>query len=223
MSCNIPRKNFTFLPISGEEFEYFQDLCVQTLFGLIPLHGSAKSAYRNYCKNLYSSRLKHFIEELKIKGVKNVKVEFEEIFKKAPDESVAKTTIMRNILNVQDASNDRYLVNILINWQKGKINSWLIVVELVSLLSELDVSSIQFVINHVEDTTIEVGNELTNDTINSKYLVHKLYRLGLLDRRLDGKYDFNDIAKDLDRYALSETERVYKKAKPVSIDLGEFD
>ena len=74
---------------------------------------------------------------------------------------MAKTTIVRNILNIQEASNDRYLINVLINWQKRKINSWLIAVELVSQLSELEVSSI-------ENTTIEMGNEPTNKTINSK-------------------------------------------------------
>ena len=58
--------------------------------------------------------------------------------------------------------------------------------------------------------------------MNSDYVIHELYRLGLINHRLDGGYDFNQVAKDLDRFALTG-ERNYKKSVMDSLDAGDYD
>lgn len=209
------------VPQDKEEFQYVGDLCIQVLIGYIPYANNALNAYRNYCQHLYGHRLQSFITHLKQKGVKNIKNELEVIFNKAPDQFVAKTTVIRNLINFQDSNNDSYLINLLINWENGKIENWHHFVILITLLTDLDSETINFVQKYVTKTTIYPIN--VNSEKDFGYIAHNLFRLGLIDRRFDGGFDFNEVARDLDRFALSESQKIYEKSKGDLHDFGEWE
>lgn len=206
----------TLLPENLEEFQYLRDLAIQGLLGFVPCGEQWINAYRNYCNNLYGHRLVKLIEAFKQKGISNVRDELEAVFRKTPDNTIAKSTVIRQILAFQDNSNDQYLVNLIENWQKNKIEDWYHVRILISLLSDLDSNTIVFIKDHITDTTIY------SNSMNSDYVIHELYRLGLINHRLDGGYDFNQVARDLDRFALTG-ERNYKKSVMDSLDAGDYD
>ena len=209
------------LPRDSEEFQYVRDLCVQVLWGVIPLGNAFLNAARNYCNNLHGHRLQNFITQLKQKGIKNIKDELEDIFNKAPDQFVAKTTVIRNLINFQDSNNDSYLINLLINWENGKIENWHHFVILITLLADLDSETINFIQKYVTKTTIYPTN--VNSEKDFGYIAHNLFRLGLIDRRFDGGFEFNEVARDLDRFALSESQRIYEKSKGDLYDFGEWE
>ena len=210
-------KQHSFLPEDSKEFEYLRDLTIQSLFGFMLFGDQCLNAYRNYCNNLYGHRLIKLIEAFKQKGILNVKDELEAVFQKTPDGSMTKSAVIKSVLAFQDNSNDQYLVNLIENWQKEKIKEWHHVRILISLLSDLDSQTVEFIKKYATETTI-----YSNLLNNSDYIIHELYRLGLINHRLDGGYDFNQVARDLDRFALTR-ERNYKRPTIDSLDGGDYD
>lgn len=85
----------TLLPENLEEFQYLRDLAIQGLLGFVPCGEQWINAYRNYCNNLYGHRLVKLIEAFKQKGISNVRDELEAVFRKTPDNTIAKSTVIR--------------------------------------------------------------------------------------------------------------------------------
>ena len=164
-------KQHSFLPEDSKEFEYLRDLTIQSLFGFVPFCDQCLNAYRNYCSNLYGHRLVKLIEAFKQKGILNVKDELEAVFQKTPDGSMTKSAVIRSVLAFQDNSNDQYLVNLIENWQKEKIKEWHHVRILISLLSDLDSQTVEFIKKYATETTIY------SNLPNSDYVIYDGIRL----------------------------------------------